>query len=652
MQPNASGESYLPIKESDLKPHMARASQLIQKVSFRPTRAPAPRPGVLGNPAAFRETTVQTSQDDTQSLLTIAKAISNDMLLLTDAANHVLTTVREGITLGLHLAGQYRAASGLEQLAALNSQGRLPQAQQSEFQSKNFTSAAVAAFSLASCVVWNLASYETEKVAQVKMPEAEVPEVQLLNHIKAVDCVLYYLCLHIAKSGLVQTDIQMVKSTILYFEAVIKDLKFKEKSFAYADFFTGISYRLADSEFRVKGFEEQSSAAIVVNEFNHVNFGDIVGNKGAKHAARRTAQRLVCYDPVARKNPFSVLGGMPLVRMGFGFPGTGKSLQIAATATLIEQYCSQIGLPFVFHPMPQTVVSTFQGGSAERMAGWMQIGHHTGSVNYLPIDDAEDKFRNRTNEGVSAGVREVISIFLTETEGASAPKNGNTVIELYTNLPDQIDPAVLSRVGSRFSIDGAVAWEDFLDQDYLWLRALGDGKEFVGMSDPRGYEYLFSQTEVATIGNLQAKVGEVVDERLRHALAAADKEHDRKSHGFYAALFSKVKGHYPMFTSRDVRNIQQEINGRITDFDLPKDWFESPATFFGQPFERKVEMLKELRRSCMKGLVFHEIRFQETIRYLATLATIANVERERKIAALMESMHIDRAARERLASRV
>jgi hypothetical protein len=338
--------------------------------------------------------------------------------------------------------------------------------------------------------------------------------------------------------------------------------------------------------------------------------------------------------------------------MGFGFPGTGKSLQIAATATLIEQYCLQIGLPFVFHPMPQTVVSTFQGGSAERMAGWMQIGHHTGSVNYLPIDDAEDKFRNRTHEGVSAGVREVISIFLTETEGASAPRNGNSVIELYTNLPEQIDPAVLSRVGSRFSIDGAVAWEDFLDQDYLWLRALGDGKEFVGMSDPRGYEYLSSQTEVPTIGNLQAKVGEVVDERLKQALAAADKEHDRKSHGFYAALFSNVKGHYPMFTSRDVRNIQQEINGRITDFDLPKDWFESPAIFFGQPFDRKVEMLKELRRSCMKGLVFHEIRFQETMRYLATLATIANVERERKIAALMESMQIDRAARERLASRV
>src|SRR3954471_20044547 len=253
MQPNASGGSYLPIRESDLKPHAARASQLIQKVSFRPTRAPAPKPALVGNPAAFRDSTVQTSQDDSQSLLMIAKAISDDPLLLTDAANHVLTTVRQGIAIGLHLAGQYRAASGLEQLAALNSQGRLPQAQQSEFQSKNFTSAAVAAFSLASYVVWNLASYETEKVSQVKMPEAEVPEVQLLNHIKAVDCVLYYLCLHIARSGLVQTDIQMVKATVLYFEAVIKDLKFKEKSFAYADFFTNISYRLAVRELWVGG---------------------------------------------------------------------------------------------------------------------------------------------------------------------------------------------------------------------------------------------------------------------------------------------------------------------------------------------------------------------------------------------------------------
>ena len=637
---------YIPVAEKDLKPHAQRANVLMNKVSFRSNKPPSVKPVAASDPTKLRESSIGTTQEDSHSFLTIAKAISGDPLVLTDVANHVVTTIRDGITIAYHLAGQYFASSGLEELTALNRAGRLSSVQHPEFQAKNATSAAVATFTLASYVVWKLSSYESEKVGLVKMPEAETPETYLVNYINAIDCSLYNLCNHIANGGLVQTDIQLVKATILYFEAVIKEIKFKEKSFAFPEFFTEVRYRLIDSEFSVRGFEDQSTEAIVTNEFNRLKFAEIIGNGLAKHEAKRTAQRLVCFDTVHKKNPFMVIGGLSLARLGYGFPGTGKSMQIAATATLIEEYCKQIGLPFVFSPMPKTIVSEFQGKSAERMSAWMALAHRTNSVNYMPIDDAENKFQNRSEQGVSEGVKDVISVFLTETEGASAPHFGNSVIELFTNLPEKLDPAVLSRIVSRFSIDGATTWEDFLDQDHLWIRGLGDDAEFVGMIDPSGYKYLANQASVTSVGKLHAPISEVTEEHLKLALEAADKAYGRKDHGFFAKLFFEVKKYYKMFTSRDVRNIQQAINVRITDFDLPDEWFEHPDKgFFTESFDRKVSMLKELRRGCMQGIDFSDVRFEETMRYLSTLTAIANVEKERRINALIESLDIEETAR-------
>ena len=42
-------------------------------------------------------------------------------------------------------------------------------------------------------------------------------------------------------------------------------------------------------------------------EFNKIKFEQIVGNRDAKHFARRLTERLLSYDFTAKKNPFQEL---------------------------------------------------------------------------------------------------------------------------------------------------------------------------------------------------------------------------------------------------------------------------------------------------------------------------------------------------------
>ena len=61
------------------------------------------------------------------------------------------------------------------------------------------------------------------------------------------------------------------------------------------------------------------------------------------------------------------------------------------------------------------------------------------------------------------------------TEGAYAMNYGNSSIGLFTNLPEQLDKAVINRIQGRFKIDGAQSENDFIDQDYLWWKKFDTG---------------------------------------------------------------------------------------------------------------------------------------------------------------------------------
>lgn len=643
-----SSAAPISVTELQLEQYLEKANGYLRKVAW------IPKPGIVPTEQAesqrmkvWRESSSAGSNSQEESLAVIGREISKDPFLLLEEVNKSLGVVRKGLQIGMHLSALYTKSSGLDLLIEQNSRSRaqLEGNQPVEFRGKYTVAAAISVFACASYIVWDLSRFKMEEVGSIALDFGGIPEIALRSPVDAYSCMCYYYAAYLKKSGVVHTGLDFVKLTLLYFRAMADEIKMREGSFQYKESFTENIYKLEKNEFLVNGFNELRNGSEISVEFRRVRFEDIVGNRDAKHKAQRMAERLICYDPKSKKNPFLELGGLPTLRLGRGKPGTGKSMQIAATATTLSEYCQKLEIPFLFWPLPDTIVSTFQGGSAERMMDWFRVLRDPSKIIYAAIDDAENIFEDRTRQGVSAGVREVEGVFLRNTEGAYAINHGNFVIEMFTNIPDQVDKAILSRVMDRMDIDGAETREDFLDQDHLWMnKYLSVDPHFVNMQDPRGYVYLSSQRRVKSLSQVYEGMKEAKEANIHRIYERVLRSHKVTDQDFFAKFFVEMQEDYPFFSSRDVRNIQSAVDTRVMDFDLPEEWLEHPEMFYRKEYDEKKNMLVELMRTNMKGLSFAEIRLQETIRYVETTVRIMETGREREIAALIEQLLIKEEA--------
>lgn len=645
-------QSGTPIPRAELEQFTERANRLLMSVKWTPRPDAFMKEKAAEGALVWRESTTSQPAQEEVLPLKLAHAVCKDPLILSDGVHHAVKAVRDGLRIGMHLSKAYTKFSGLDQLITVNSRGGLSEQQKAEFRGKYTTASAVTLFGAAYYVMWELGAALADKRGGVKRPLPALPEISLQDPVRALDCLIFYYAAIAERSGMVGSEDDFLLYTLSYFEKVVEEVRLRQSSLLYTEPFTGTTYLLEGSEFSIHGFEAEPPASESAIEFNRVSFSDIVGNRDAKHLARRLATRLLCYDFATERNPMVELGGLSPVTMGYGEPGTGKSLLIAATATLIADLCHGLKLPFLFWPMPDTVVSTFQGGSAERMMAWMKVLRDPKKIVYAPIDDAENNLEERSRQGVSAGVREVIAVFLRNTEGAYAIPRGNSLIQLFTNLPDQIDKAVLSRVNHRAYIGGATTYEDFIDQDYLWWRKLEKlDPKFVNLEKPRGYDLLSAQKQEAMLGSIYGSNPAPTDEKVRDVYEKVSREHSPTEHAFYGRFFAELKSMFPFFTSRDVRNIQRAIDSRLMDFDIPSEWFEKRELFCEQSYDRKKSMIVELMKATMKGLSFAEVRLQETVRYLETMVEIAETGKERRVKELLDDFDVRREAERRLGGR-
>ena len=580
-----------------------------------------------------------------KTILALKKRLLPDSVAIPIMLNQTLYAVQEGLTLGIWIKDSYYDASGLSSLnerkSALDNDGRR------EYESKMQTASAFMLFASGYKILHLLKPHASDDLSVMKQKFAGIPEVSLLSPLKSVSCALFYYDKYLAHPDIVKSDKDVADFTVVYFEALLAEISLRRSSLEYTETIVDRTYKLENSDFAISGWENTFQGTAKSVEFNKIQFEQIVGNRDAKHFARRLTERMLSYDFEAKKNPFQELGGFMPVFMGYGIPGTGKSMLIAAIATRLKEHCDNLDIPFLFHPMPDTLISTFQGGSAEKMVDWMKPMQDPSKLIFAPIDDAENNLQERTAQGVSAGVKEVIGVFLRYTEGAYAVNYGNSSIGLFTNLPEMLDKAVISRVQGRFKIDGARSEHDFLDQDHLWWSKLDKTMpDFVNMQGPTDYKYLQDQGLATNMGEILNVSDKPTELRVLEAYDKAETQHKTNSHQFYATLYKEIQKIFPFFSSRDVRNIQSAVSLRLTDFDLEQSWFDNPETYFKKDYTTKFNMLQELMKSNMKGLDFSEIRRQEVVRYLDNVATIADTDFKRKVDARINQLNIETKARD------
>ncbi len=580
-----------------------------------------------------------------KTVLALKKRLLPESVALPIYLNQTLFAVQEGLTLGIWIKDSYYDASGLSILT--ENKSALDRSGKREYESKMHTSTAFMLFASAYKILHDLKPHASDDLSVMKQKFAGIPEVSLMSPLKGVSCQLFYYDKYLGHPDIIKSDKDVIDFTVVYFEALIDEIQLRKSSLEYTETIVDRTYKLENSEFAISGWDNVFSGTAKSIEFNKIRFEQIVGNRDAKHFARRLTERMLSYDFEAQKNPFQELGGFMPVFMGYGIPGTGKSMLIAAIATRLKEHSDNLDIPFLFHPMPDTLISTFQGGSAEKMVEWMKPLQDPTKLIFAPIDDAENNLQERTAQGVSAGVKEVIGVFLRYTEGAYAVNYGNSSIGLFTNLPEMLDKAVISRVQGRFKIDGARSEHDFLDQDYIWWRKLQDTMpDFVNMDNPEVYQFLSDQGLAKSMGDILNTVEKPSEERVHDTFDKVEKLHETNDHMFYATLYKEIQKIFSFFSSRDVRNIQSAISLRLTDFDLEQDWFENPEKYFKKDYKTKFNMLQELMKSNMKGLNFSDIRRQEVIRYLDNVATIADTDFKRKVDARVNQLNIETEARE------
>ncbi len=582
-----------------------------------------------------------------KSILKLKKRLLPNSVAIPLHLNQSLYALQEGITLAIWLKDSYFDASGLtmlnERKATFDSQ------QRREYDSKLQTATAFMLFGLAYYTLHLIKPYASDDLSVMKNKFSGIPELSLLSPLKGVSSMLFYYDKYINHPEIITSDVAMADFTVVFFEAVLSEIQQRVASLEYTEVITDRTYKLEKSEFTISGWENIFEGTAKSVAFNEIKFEEIVGNRDAKHFARRLTERLMSYDFQAKKNPFQELGGFMPVFMGYGIPGTGKSMLIAAIATKLKEHCDVLDIPFLFHPMPDTLISTFQGGSAEKMVQWMKPMQDPTKLIFAPIDDAENNLQERTEQGVSAGVKEVIGVFLRYTEGAYAVNYGNSAIGLFTNLPEMLDKAVISRVQARFKIDGARTIPDFIDQDYLWWRKLENTMPgFINMKNPPDYTFLSEQGLAKNLGEILDAVEKPSEEKVLEIYNKTEAKYQDNQHLFYAQLYKNMQEAFPFFSSRDIRNIQSAVSLRLTDFDLPEQWFENPEHYFKKDYDTKFTMLQDLMNQNMKGLSFSDIRRQEVIRYIDNVATIADTDFKRKVEQRIHEMQVQLEARKKL----
>ncbi|MEM7163769.1 MAG: ATP-binding protein [Bacteroidota bacterium] len=630
-------QSYIPITEADLAQIKQVVGSLLQEVKWTDVAKAAQavsnaddigtsilaRRKVFGGTGSIGQASL--------SLIGIGKNLSNNTNLLNEEANAVLNAIQNGLALGTYVAKQFRKSSGLLKIEAKD-EDTLSEDEKDELEEKKITQARVLLHVSANYIVWKLDQYKTDDIAALVMSLNENPAISLNGSVNAMNSSTYFFAKFCKESGKVSTTKSFVKSALIYYERIMDIIDSEIEVSQYTEFFTTKKYKYDKTDFVIEGFERATFGSHSEIEVKDISMKDIVANSEGRKSNMRQIDRLLCYDVELKKNPWMELGGLPGFTMKYGPPGTGKSMLIAASFNYGKERADNIGVPFVMLPLPRTVISSLQGETAKKMEVFDRRLKNPNVITYSPWDDCENLLGDRARQGSSEGQGHVVSSVLTMTEGATAVNNGNYFIQIFTNLPDVLDAAILSRVQSRVLLGGPKTYEDFLALDYLWWKTHEEQVPgILGKKLPERKEYEDSMDIPEYLAEIKFDES-IIRPEVQEIIAKTDKKYDKSNDPRWFAMFQDLMSDkFDYWTAREDRNVHSAVDFILMDFDIPTDFFNERKHFFEKSYEDRLGILTEMKRERAKKVDLFKIWYQEMIKQASSLISIKNAEIDRKI---------------------
>ncbi|MGR3501891.1 ATP-binding protein [Pseudaestuariivita sp.] len=550
----------------------------------------------LGTRRRFRTTTpglVTRSTARPEGVALIERIEGEDLVSPVQAS--VLNALRRGIAIALAVGEQFAERTELADLKRANLQGALGADKKAAFGQLLTAEALVVGHVFANALAYLLAPHTSE--TQVELPEPE--EVVTDNAQVMLHGLLWEL------DGLFETraedDARLVAVATGFAEAVMGKIALRAQEAARLEPFTGAAWRIEADDLTIRGFEPASKAKASTLTMTFKKPHEVVGNHIAKYQAMKLAKMLMAYDFDRRLNPFAELGGFIFTFMGDGKPGTGKTTLIQMMAGLINEYCQVAGYPFRYQNLSTDNIDSYQGKSGQNAKAFINNVLDPGVIGFGTIDDIDQLAGKRGDRQSSAGQLEITAVLMESFAGANTVVRGNCTFGMFSNYPENVDDALRQRAGARFLVDGPQTREDYID-----ILALLMGKNH---DIPVGAHDLMSAQEI------KSAVAKSFEAHNRPAEAGLLEVFDRV-HGEVGELDTLAKmGTYlkaiqaadERFTGRAIKNITDAVKVRAMDFELPDEWMEQPELFLFQPYERKKEMIAELRVPITPEMVIQEI---------------------------------------------
>lgn len=618
------------LREEDIRKHYAAALAMLTGFDHAPRIGKAAvaeeverSPGI-GVRRQMRPTTpglVTRHVEKPQGVELLARIEAGADGLLSPLQAGVANGLRRALAIALAMGEMFAARTGLADLKRANLAGALAADKRGEF-SELLTAEALVVLHIfanaAAFVVGPLASEETVEIGTVE-------EVLTENALLALHGVLWELDQDIAAFG--STEARMVATVVAFAEALMGRVAARAEVAPRLGAFTGAAWKVEAEGLSIQGFVPARRARGTALTMSFKKPEEVVGNHIAKYQALRLAKMLMAYDFGKRMNPFVELGGFIFTFMGDGAPGTGKTTLIQMMAGLINDYCQVAGYTFRYQNLSTDNIDSYQGKSGQNAKAFINNIIDPGVIGFGTIDDIDTLAGKRGDRQSSAGQLEITAVLMESFAGANTVVRGNCTFGMFSNYPENVDDALRQRAGARFLVDGPQTRADYIDILSLLL-----GRNH---SIPLGEHDLFAaqaiQKAVAESFESHSRPKEDGLVRVWERVAADLGPLDTIAKiGTYLKAIQEADHR---FTGRAIKNITDAVKVRAMDFELPDEWMEKPELFLHQPYDRKLEMIRELRRPITVEMVIQEIN-----RYADSEFRYADNSDEAAIAAAVRDM--------------